>query len=321
MSMHFRDLAAQAAADGRISAEEILELRRAGWADGRMDPDEAESLFIANDRLAETSREWTDFFVEALSEFVVNTVEPSGYVDEPMAQELIARVSRNGRIGTSAELELLVRVFEKATSVPASLKAFGIRQIEDAVTSGDGPTRRGSREPAGINESECALLRRFIFAPGGDRPAAVSKAEAEMLFRIKDATLYERNSPEWESLFVRGTANFLLGFGGSEPLSIERAAELEAFMNAEGQGIGSFLARMLNGDVEEATGSAFGSLLDLAPHHATALDNEDEDGLHLSKGEESWLLDQIDADEELDPLEKALLAFIAEETGDMLVSA
>ena len=32
--------------------------------------------------------------------------------------------------------------------------------------------------------------------------------------------------------------------------------------------------------------------------------------------EDLWLLDRIDADEELDPLEKALLAFIAEETGE-----
>ena len=36
----------------------------------------------------------------------------------------------------------------------------------------------------------------------------------------------------------------------------------------------------------------------------------------LTESEELWLLDHIDADEELDPLEKALLQFIAEETGE-----
>ena len=35
MSMHFRDLAEQVAADGAIAPEEILSLRRAGWTDGR----------------------------------------------------------------------------------------------------------------------------------------------------------------------------------------------------------------------------------------------------------------------------------------------
>lgn len=317
MTMHFRDLAAQAAAAGRIGTEEILELRRAGWADGRMDPDEAEALFHANDHLPDAPAEWCDFFVAALSEFIVNTVEPRGYVDQLMAEELVTRIDRDGRLGTLAELELLVRVFEKSVSVPAVLKDYALSQIEEAVMSGDGPTRRGALDPAGINAAECALLRRMIFAAGGDRPAAVSKAEAEMLFRIKDATLYEKNAAEWERLFVQGVANFLLGFGGREPLPAERAAELEEFMNQEGRGIGSFLGRMMRSEVDDNLGAAFGSLLDIAPQGAGAEAEADAaEALELTEAEEFWLLDHLDADEELDPLEKALLAFIAEETGD-----
>jgi hypothetical protein len=315
MSMHFRDLAAQAAAAGQITAEEILELRQAGWADGKMDPDEAETLFHANDHLAEPSAAWCDFFVEALSEFVVNTVDPKGYVDEPMGEELVARIDRDGRVGTMAELELLVRVSEKATSLPPALKAYILKQIEDAVLHGDGPTRHSSLDAAGINQAECALLRRLIFAPGSDRPAAVSKLEAEMLFRIKDAALYENNAPDWEKLFVQGVANFLLGFGGREPLPIERAAELEAFMTAEGHGIGTFLGRMMKADVEDGMGQAFGSLLDIAPQ-GPGIDEQVEEAQQLTDEEEMWLLDHIDADEELDPMEKALLAFIAGETGE-----
>ncbi len=315
MTMHFRDLAAQAATAGRIGAEEILELRRAGWADGKMDPDEAETLFHTNDNLADASPEWSDFFVEALSEFVVNTVEPKGYVDGDMAEELVARVDRDGKVGTMTELELLVRVSEKALSVPPVLKDYALKQIEDAVLNGDGPTRRGSLDPAGINAAECALLRRLVFAAGSDRPAAVSKAEAEMLFRIKDAALYENNAPDWETLFVQGVANFLLGFGGKEPLPIERAAELEAFMNAEGHGVGNFLARMMKSDVTDNVGQAFGSLLDIAPQ-TPGIDEQVEEALQLTEAEELWLLDHIDLDEELDPMEKALLAFIAEETGE-----
>jgi hypothetical protein len=320
MSMHFRELAAQAAAAGEIGAEDILALREAGWADGKMDPDEAETLFHANDHIAESSAEWCDFFVEALSEFIVSTVDPRGYVDQTMAEELVVRIDRDGRVGTMAELELLVRVAEKAISVPPVLKAYALKQIEDAVLNGDGPTRHGSLDPAGINLAECTLLRRLIFAAGSDRPAAVSKAEAEMLFRIKDAALYENNAPDWETLFVQGVANFLLGFGGNEPLPVERAAELEAFMNAEGQGIGSFLGRMMESDVEDSIGQAFGSLLDItAP--APDIDAEVDEALQLTEAEEFWLLDHIDADEELDPMEKALLAFIADETGEEVRSA
>ena len=315
MSMHFRDIAVQAAADGMIGAEEILALRQAGWADGKMDPEEAEALFSANEHLVDPSAEWCDFFVEALTEFIVHTVHPKGYVDEIMAEELVARIDRDGRVATMTELELLVKVLEKATSTPASLKAYALRQIEDAVISGEGPTRTGQLDPGGVNAIECALLRRMIFAAGGDRPASVSKAEAEMLFRIKDATLYDTNADEWEKLFVQGVANFLLGFGGHEPLDKQRAVELEAFMNAEGAGIGAFLGRMLRSDVDDTAGSAFGSLLDLGAH-GSELEAEAEEAAQLTDAEELWLLDHVDADEELDPLEKALLQFIAEETGE-----
>lgn len=313
MSMHFRDIALQAASDGTISPEEILTLRRAGWVDGKMDPEEAEALFVANDHIAEPSAEWCDFFVDALGEFIVNTVEPRGYVDQTMADELVSRIDRDGRVETMAELELLVRVLERSLSVPDSLRAYALRQVENAVLHGEGATRRGELDPKGINETECTLLRRLIFSAGGDRPASVSKAEAEMLFRIKDATLYEVNAPDWERLFVQGVGNYLLGFGGHEPLSRERAGELERFMSAEGSGIGGFLMRMATSTPDFS--GAFGSLLEMGPP-VPDIEGPALEAAEFTDQEDLWLLDRIDADEELDPLEKALLAFIAEETGE-----
>ncbi|MDP3906314.1 hypothetical protein [Novosphingobium sp.] len=315
MSMHFRDLAAHAATDGAISAEDILALRGAGWADGRMDPEEAESLFLANDALRNPGPDWCDFFVDALCEFVVNTVEPRGYVDQVMGDELVSRIDHDGRVESMAELELLVKVLERAVSVPDSLKAYALRQIEDTVLSGDGTTRAGALDSKGINDVECRLLGRMVFAAGGDRPAAASRAEAELLFRLKDATLYDVNAPEWEQLFVQGVGSYLLGFGGREPLSRERASDLEAFMNRPGAGIGGFLRRMLGSDVDLETSNGFSSLLSITPHTPDVADEADE-AARLTGSEELWLLDHIDADEELDPLEKALLQFIAEETGD-----
>lgn len=314
MSLEFGNLAAEAAADGAISAAEVLELRRLGWADGKMDPEEAEGLFTANDACLQPTPEWCDFFVEALSNFIVRTVDPKGYVDDEMADELIARIDRDGRVGTMAELELLVQVCEVALNVPERLKAYVLRQIEDAVLHGDGLTRHGALDKGGINAAECVLLRRLIFAPASDRPAAVSRSEAEMLFRFKDHTLYEVNAPEWEKLFVQGVANYLFGFGNHEPLSNARAAELEAFMGNEGAGIGGFLGKMLTSKPD--FGGAFGSLLDLGSHAAEA-DAEAEEAGQLSPGESAWLTDLLEADEELDPLEKALLAWITEETGEV----
>lgn len=314
MSMHFRDIAAQAISDGAIGAEEILALRQAGWADGTMDPEEAESLFIANEQIADPSPEWSDFFVEALSNFVVNTVPPSGYVDQEMADELVSRIDRDGRVETMTELELLLRVFDKAASVPASLKTYAMRQIEDAVLTGEGPTRHGELSAEGINAAETAMLRRFVFAPASDRPAAISQAEAELLFRLKDATLYETNAPEWQQLFIQGVANFLFAFGGAEPVERERMAELENFMAQEGAGIGGFLHRMMTTDPRDE----FGSLLNLTPEEPEPdLDDEIEAAGEFTEQEHSWLHEQLEADENLDELEKALIVYIAEETGEV----
>lgn len=314
MSMHFSEIAGAAAADGVVTAEELLALRGAGWRDGKFDPDEAEDLFRANERNTAPSPEWIDFFAEALGEFIVNTVEPHGYVDEGMAEEFVDRIEHDGRVDSMGELELLVRVLEKATSVPQSLKNFAQRQIEAAVLSGEGPTRHGALGP-GINATEVQLLRRMIFAAGGDRPAAVSKAEAEMLFRIKDAALHEANAPEWRQLFVQGVANYLLGFGGHEPLGAERAAELEAFMSRQGAGVGGFLNRMLHADVEQG----FASLLGGSDVPETDWEAEAESAAQLTPGEADWLRDKLDADEDLDEYEKALIAFIDEETGQNFV--
>ncbi len=318
MSMHYRDLAERAMLDGTISAEEILGLRHEAWSDGAMDLEKAEALFVANDRLTEVTPEWTDFFVETLTEFIVNGGDPQGYVDDAKADWLATHIDRDGRLESMAELELVIRIMEKAVSVPAEMKTYALDQVKQAVLGGTGVTRKGSGLlPGCITAAECDLLRRMIFASGGDRPAGVSKDEAEMLFRIKDASLEGENAPEWELLFVQGVANFLLGFGGNEPLSHSRAVELETFMNSEGAGIGGFLANMARADA----GTGFGSLLSLgAPGLGSEdegdLDDDGEDALTITDGGSSWLHTKLEADDQLDPLEKALLVFIADETGE-----
>ena len=316
--MQFDDLKS-AAADHALSAEEILELRGTVWRDGKIDPDEAEALFLANDAVQDPSPEWDDFFAEALSEFIVNTVEPHGYVDQDMADETIARIDRDGQVNNLAELELLVRVLEKSHSVPASLKDYALSQIEAAVQNSGGLTREGEQTEDGVTALEAQLLRRMVFAAGSDRPAAVSKAEAEMLFRIKDATLHDANAPEWDKLFVQGVANYLLGFGGHEPLSAAREVELEGFMNAQGSGIGGFLGRMAQSNPVDGFASLLGMAGDHADNGVEAYDDDAEKAAVLEPAEADWLQGQLDADEELDDLERALIAFIDEETGGQFV--
>lgn len=316
MSMHFRDIADRAASDGAISAEEILELRRAGWSDGKIVPEEAEAIFAVNDQLSEATAEWTEFFVEALGEFIINTLEPAGYVTQEQADWLVARIDHDGRLESRAELELLVRLFERAREVPQSLREYAVRQIEAAVLADDGPTAHhaGKHGPAGINESEARLLRRFIFASGSDRPAAVSRAEAEMLYRLKDASVGLVNAPDWKRLFVQGVGNYLMGFTAHTGVSRERAAELNAFMNDTSSSVGGVFGRMgkamLNENFYAVLGETFGK-----GDEGPSIDSRVEAARNVDMNEQTWLEGEMDGNGRIDEFDQALLDFLREESG------
>lgn len=307
--MQFRNLAEQAMADGAIRADEILSLRQEGWSNGHIDQDEADAIFVLNDHLDQPTSEWSDFFVEALSEFLVHTLEPAGYVTEDQAEWLIDRVDSNGRLDSLTELELLVKVLEKAIDVPQRLNDYALKQIEQAVLTGEGPTRDGGAlESGNVNEAETRLLRRIIFASGSERPAAVGQNEAEMLFRLKDATLQADNAPEWKRLFVQGVGNYLQGFGGRDPLSRERAAELEGFMNKSAASVGGFLGRMAHSSPRAGFSSLFGG-----KPEAIDLDVDVEAAHAVTSIEKAWLQGQIDGNGQIDEYDQALLDFLAEE--------
>ncbi|WP_298198748.1 hypothetical protein [Novosphingobium sp.] len=312
MTVQFRALAEQAQADGVITAEEVLALRRSGWGDGRIDMVEADALFVLNDHLVQRTPEWVDFFVEAIGEFVISGGSPRGFVSEAQADWLLSRLQRDGKVESMAELELLGRIFEKCQLLPERLRAYALAQIEQAVMTGEGPTRDGGRlDGACITSAECRLLRRFIFSFAGDGSGGVSQAEAEMLFRIKDATLGGANAIEWEALFVQGVANYLTACNTFQQVSAERAQQLEAFMNDNTPRIGGFMTRA-------AQSLADGSVLKVRSFGRKGVSEAQHDARvaaanRVTAAEDAWLQAKIDGDGQLDPLERALLRFLAEE--------
>ena len=309
MTAQFQAIAQRVGADGTVTPLEVQTLRRECWPDGRISQEEAEAIFALNRQLTERGPEWTDFFVEAIGEYVINQMEPRGYVSEANATWLMEQIDADGKLGSMAELEVLVRVFERAQNVPVALKDYAVRQIEHAVLEGTGPTRDGGQLEAGnVNATEAKLLRRAIFAPASERPAAVGKNEAEMLFRLKDATLGADNSPEWKRLFVQGVANYLQGYSDANAqISRERATELQAFMADTNHGIGSFLGR-----VARSRPTGFGRLFDDGTD-ASSREDDVAAAQDVTRSEKDWLDAKIGADGKVDEYERALLEFLAEE--------
>ena len=196
---------------GRISAEDVLVMRREVFTDGVVHAREAEWLFTLNDACEETAPEWPAFFVEALVDYAVHQAEPHGYMSPENAKWLVERISRDGKVKTRTELELLLKALEQSRISPESLVSFALSQVKSAVVEGSGPVRSGaSLEPGRIGKAEVELLRRVLYAYGGAGNIAVTRAEAEVLFDINDATRTAVNDPAWADLFVKAIANHLL---------------------------------------------------------------------------------------------------------------
>jgi hypothetical protein len=288
-----------------ISDEEVLKLRQYVWADGSISPDEASQLFDLNDA-ASPSNDWSDFFVEAMCDYLIGRGQPRGYVTQADADWLMYNLNRDGEIDSYAELELIVKLFERAEAVPESLKRFALTAVQQIVLTGSGPTRRGGDiAPGRIDDAEVTLLRRLIFAPASDGPAKVSRSEAEMLFRLKDATLGADNSAEWKRLFVQGIANFLMAHQTWVPLDGKAQARLEdpranttPFREVLGR-LGrnpATIREILFGEDEHGRAAAY--------DRAVARDAE------VTPEESAWLKQLLDADGARDPLEQALLDFL-----------
>jgi hypothetical protein len=285
-------------------------VRRWIWPDGAVSDAEAEVVFDLNRLARDPGPEWADFFIEAMTDHVVNSAAPRGYVDEAGAAWLIEQIDRDGAPISPLELELVVKVLESALDAPASLKAYALRQIEASVLNGEGPTRGRPVRPGTIDEAEVGLLRRIIFAAGGDGALVVSQDEAETLWRLKDESLGADNAPGWKTLFVQAVGNHLMAYSSYRPLDRGEAARLEAFVEDRRGGVLGFFGRMRPASPAEAARSLLGGARSAAGH-----DEAVGAARAITPLESAWLKQRLDADGARDPLEEALLAFIAEESG------
>ena len=119
------DLQKSVIADGVIDQDEVAKIRERLYADSKIDRDEAEFLFAINDAVSgnDNHPSWTDLFVDAICEFVLNDEQSPGEVDEDEAQWLVDRMQRDDKLD-DVEIELLKAIKSKANSVGSHLKVL-----------------------------------------------------------------------------------------------------------------------------------------------------------------------------------------------------
>lgn len=318
---------AELAQRGTIRPETVLELRRKMYSDGHIGASEADQLFFLDTSCANVCPEWNEFFVEALTDFIVHQVAPRGYVSVANANWLIQKIDFDGRVETSTEMELLLKITETAKMIPPALSEYVIAQVGKAVVDGDGPTRMDKvLKPGTIGLAEVEILRRTLYAAGGAGHTAVTREEAEMLFDINDITKHAENDPAWSDLFVKAIANFLMAAHGYSIPSRQDALRREKWVDDTESDFGGMTGEMVGGAFssllvdglrgvwKDLTSNAMEEAYSRRQHAHEALIASNE---RITAEEAEWLADRIARDGELDENETALLLFIKAESPDI----
>ncbi len=134
-------------ADGKIDAEEVNKLREVLFADGKIDQDEADFLFEINDAVSGKPNDssWKAFFVEAISDYLLNDERSPGVIDEEEGKWLVEKIGADGQVD-GAEKQLLDHLKKNTKKMPASVMALLNSSVEtepDPV----GPTGESTDKP------------------------------------------------------------------------------------------------------------------------------------------------------------------------------
>jgi len=302
---------------GRIDADDVLRMRREIFSDSIVAAPEAEALLTLNSQADEQSLEWSQFFLEALTDYLVHQAAPAGHISDDNAAWLIEHISRDGRVESRNELELLVKVLETAQTSPESLSSYALRQVAGAVLTGEGPLARGGALEKGvINAEEAGLMRRILHAMSSPGGLGISQDEAELLFTLNDKSAHDRNDPAWNDLFVRAIANYVLGYSRHALATREDAIRQQAFLDRETPGVGGMIAGMFSGGLSGIADALRhpGGLFDDGETAAKARNDAFDAGVRQAErveaAEARWLAGKIGADGAMHDNERALLKFI-----------
>ena len=181
----------------------------------------------------------------------------------------------------------------------------------------EGPVGRGRElEPGIVGEAEVALLRRILYAFGGDQNIAISKAEAEILFDLNDATSEAGNHPAWSDLFVKAVANFLMATSDYMVPTRQEALRREEWLE-ERDGIGGFMSKMLSGGLK-GIWHAYRRDEDVERYaRLFGRENMMRHNERITGVEADWLANRIGRDGKIHENEKALITFLREESADI----
>ncbi|MCP4070576.1 MAG: hypothetical protein GY742_02390 [Hyphomicrobiales bacterium] len=317
------DLAPLLQSPGTVSAQDVLQFRGEIFRDGLVSKYEADAIFMINEAAGDQCGEWHEFFIESLTDFTIHQMEPRGYVSVENAEWLIRQIKRDGNIKLANELELLVKIVEKATDCPQFLSNYVLEQVAHLVITGDGYLLNGKKFTKGvIGEAEAEILRRVIYAVSGESSVAVSRKEAEVLFELNDKTIESENHPAWNDLFVKAIASYLMAVSGYQPPDRQTAFAREEWLNDTEVDVSGTLKKALSSFSElfsaDGIGEAFKSdhqrMQEAWGERNAEFEKASGKAEAIDLDESNWFVERIGRDGVFHENEKAIIRFLKEES-------
>jgi hypothetical protein len=305
---------------GSIRGVDVLRLRGAVHADGIISADQAELLFQLNEACPTQHPAWADLFIDMLTDYLVDQAEPEGYLTSDDAKRLIARVTSGGRSPGKLEFDLIVNVLDHSRWSPVSLCRFALEQVRQAVTDGEGAVRTGQEPIRGtIREPEVELVRRILYAFGGDGSVAVTRAEAEILFDINDAIADPAENAAWADLFVKAITNVVMAASGRAVPTREEALRRDNRLIERGELSPS---AVLSAMVRSSLDAVWGAYQEQSPEERALARLEHQrieiiTGEAISEAEAGWLCERIGRGGRVTANEAALIAHLKMESPEM----
>lgn len=310
MPQHLDDILNRLEKHSAITGHDIVDLRRAVFNDDFVCEGEADRLFDLNNSKKEKAVGWADFFVAAITNFLIRQTKPIGYVDAEHARWFIKRIAADGHIETETELRTLFRVLNEALDATDVLVDFALSEVKAALIDGEGHmgrTRLSARKSISLDDVK--MIEKVLYASGGDGNIAVTEKEAEILFDINDVCIAEPDAKDaWQSVFVYGVTNSVMFYTPHKNISRDDALRSEEWLEGRGGFFGSMISvPNFGGAIADMTGlskrRAAQEQAALEAFHKHAMEQSEK----IVASEAYWLTSRISRDGDLNENERALL--------------
>ena len=278
-----------------VSAQDVLEMRRAVYPDGGVCQGEIERLFALAAKVEAGDPAWKSFFDEACADRFLNEEQPRGHVTDAEYEVLKGLVERSG--GPSRfEIEAFVTLVTKAKTTPPEMTAWLGEQLVSLVAKK--PTPQVSAEDA-------ALFKRFVYGLGSAGNVAVTRSEAEFLLSVEAVARDGANAPEWGALYAKAlSAHLMQHVDAVMNTRAEDIRQHEFVEDAAANPVG-FMNRMLQGGLSGFRGGQ--SEADAVEERDAARAEAAAAAEVVTEDEGDWLAARLGADGRLSISEMALL--------------